>query len=94
VTFLVPVCVPCGHAVFPPRALCPKCGGREWTTTETAGAVEGLTLVDDVALVSVRTEAGPLVIARGSAGIKRGDRVGLEAEGAVPVAVPTDAPGA
>ncbi len=28
--FEVPVCASCERAAFPPRPLCPHCGGREW----------------------------------------------------------------
>ena len=59
--FTVTVCAACGEAVFPPRALCPPCGGREWRTVEAgAGTVEETTERDGVRIASVRTDVGPI----------------------------------
>ena len=71
----VPICVcrACGHAVFPPRLLCPRCGGSEWREEAAErGVVEEATKAvfrvrsEPVTrrLASVRTEVGPVVIAR------------------------------
>lgn len=39
--FEIPVCASCLHAVFPPRPLCPACGGRKWRSeTADSGVVE------------------------------------------------------
>lgn len=39
--FEVPVCAGCARAAFPPRPLCPQCGGREWEPrVAEAGVVE------------------------------------------------------
>jgi len=85
--FTVTVCAACGEAVFPPRALCPSCGGREWRTVEAgAGTVEETTERDGVRIASVRTDVGPIVVARATAGYAAGDVVRLESEGGVPVA--------
>jgi uncharacterized OB-fold protein len=71
----VPICVcsACGHAVFPPRLLCPKCAGSQWREEAVdRGVVEEATEAlfragsEPVTrrLASVRTDAGPIVIAR------------------------------
>ncbi|HEY4281356.1 MAG TPA: zinc ribbon domain-containing protein [Conexibacter sp.] len=31
--FTVPKCGICGHLAYPPRILCPECGGNAWTRT-------------------------------------------------------------
>jgi len=85
--FTVTVCAACGEAVFPPRALCPPCGGREWRTVEAgAGTVEETTERDGVRIASVRTDVGPIVVARATAAYAAGHAVRLESEGGVPVA--------
>jgi uncharacterized protein len=71
----VPICIcgACGHAVFPPRLLCPGCGASEWREeVAERGVVEEVTEAlfrvrsEPVTrrLASVRTEVGPVVIAR------------------------------
>jgi uncharacterized OB-fold protein len=87
VSFTLPVCSACGDAVFPPRALCPRCGGRAWTTEEAAtGIVEELTERDGTRIASVRTDRGPVVIARATSEVERGSVVELDGDGGVPVA--------
>jgi uncharacterized protein len=82
----VTVCAACGEAVFPPRALCPSCGGRDWRWVEAGdGTVEQTTERDGVAIASVRTDAGPIVLARASVSCATGNAVRLEADGGVPV---------
>ena len=81
----IPVCAN-GHAVFPARALCPHCGSREWTERETGGVVEELTEREGVRIASVRTDLGPIVIARVSGDVACGAAAALEADGGVPVA--------
>jgi len=75
---LVPVCEN-GHAVFPPRALCPRCGSRDWhdqpagpgtaeqVTTHRAGGQ----------IASVALDLGPVVVARAD-GVAPGARVRLD----------------
>jgi uncharacterized OB-fold protein len=86
VTFPLPLCAVCGRAAFPPRALCPSCGGREWTTGDgSPGTVEETTERDGVRVVSVRTSLGPVVIARAEAAVEPGEAVTLESDAGVPV---------
>ena len=84
-TFSVPVCSACGRAVFPPRVLCPACNSREWTAHETGGIVEEVTERDGTRIASVRTDLGPVVIARLEADAPVGSSVALDADGGVPV---------
>lgn len=87
-SFTLPVCSACGDAVFPPRALCPHCGGRDWATAEAAtGTVEEVTERDGTRIASVRTDLGPVVIARAPSGVERGAVVELDADVGMPVAV-------
>jgi uncharacterized OB-fold protein len=86
VSFTLPVCADCGRAVFPPRAICPHCGGRTWTRAQTAtGTVEELTERDGTRIASVRTDLGPVLVARADATVERGDVVALDADDGVPV---------
>lgn len=95
----VSVCSACGKAVFPPRLLCPRCGGDEWRSEDVgAGVVEEATLVErapggplatPVALGSIRLEGGLVVVARLEAGLEPGDSVRLEYRDGVPLAYPT-----
>jgi uncharacterized OB-fold protein len=85
---LVQVCDGCGHAVFPRRVLCPRCGSRNWhehpagpgtaeqVTTHRAGGH----------IASVATDLGPVIVARAGDGIVAGTRVTLEDDGGAPVA--------
>ena len=68
-SFAVPACAKCGHAVWPPRLACPVCGAAEWTevdasigtvleVTETPGASG-----ETVRLGTVGLDVGPPVIA-------------------------------
>lgn len=78
-----------GHAVFPPRALCPRCGSRDWhdvpagpgtaqqVTTHRAGGL----------LASVALDAGPVVVARADA-VAAGARVALEVDQGRIIALP------
>jgi uncharacterized OB-fold protein len=89
VTFLLPVCASCGHAVFPSRVLCPACGGTGWETREAAGGVaEQVTAWNGVGVAAVRTDLGPVVVARALAGVDAGGAVELAADGGVPIARP------
>jgi uncharacterized OB-fold protein len=76
VSLAVPVCEACGHAVFPPRALCPRCDSSSWETVHVDdGVVEELTERDGVTIASVRLDAGPVIVARGRPPLERGARV-------------------
>jgi uncharacterized protein len=82
-SFAVPACANCGHAVWPPRLACPICGAAEWSevdastgtvldVTETPGASGEL-----VRLGTVQLDAGPPVIAVVE-GAVAGEKVELE----------------
>ena len=69
--FAVPRCRGCGHAVYPARVLCPRCGAGDWdevpvhraerleSTVVTGGPGEAPAVI-----ATLRTDAGPLVLAR------------------------------
>jgi uncharacterized OB-fold protein len=86
---LVQVC-PDGHAVFPPRVLCPRCGSREWHEAPAGpGTVEGVTSHRaGGCIASVRLEIGPVVVARAAAGAAVGDGVRLANDAGAPAIVP------
>jgi uncharacterized OB-fold protein len=86
--FRVQVCDRCGHAVFPARTLCPRCGSREWHEEEAAGGVaqQVTTHRDGGRIASVASERGPIVIARAGEGVAAGSSVALELDGGAPVA--------
>jgi Rubredoxin-like zinc ribbon domain (DUF35_N) len=87
VTLRMDACATCGRVVFPPRALCPACGGAGWTPVESErGTVEQVTNRDGVEIVSVRSDLGPIVVARCDGGAESGCAVSLDREGAVPTA--------
>jgi uncharacterized OB-fold protein len=84
----VPVCSN-GHAVFPPRVLCPRCGSRDWHD-EQAGpgtAVQVTTHRAGGHVASVVLDAGPVVVARAD-GIAPGSRVELEDDQGRIIALP------
>jgi uncharacterized OB-fold protein len=89
-------CTTCGHVEFPRRLLCPRCGTAMFHEIDgSEGHVEETTVLrhragggeapGDQRLATVRTTAGPRVIARLDADAARGDRVVLfvEANGAI-----------
>ncbi len=96
----ISVCSACGHAVFPARLLCPRCGADEWRSENVgAGVVEEATLMErapggplamPVALGSVRLEGGVVVVARLEPTMKPGASVRLEYRDGVPVASPAE----
>jgi uncharacterized OB-fold protein len=98
----VPVwrCSACGHAVFPARLLCPRCGAADWESREVdEGVVDGATVVRrapggplpvPVPLGTVSLEGGVLVVARLEPGLEEGHSVRLEYRDGVPVARTTD----
>jgi uncharacterized OB-fold protein len=83
----VSVCRTCGGRLFPPRLLCPACGGASWSSEPAGpGTVEEVTTVRhavgadsdvSVSLASVRLDAGPVVVAGVDAHALPGDRVEL-----------------
>ena len=81
--FSVRVCTRCGHAVHPPRLLCPVCANDGWRDEQAPdGVAEELTTRGGdggVQLASVRTDRGPRVIARVAPGdvVRAGERVVL-----------------
>lgn len=77
--FFVFECTMCAHRMFPQRLLCPRCGRREFReTTSGPGILEEVTTSRTGAPIgSVRTDAGPVVLARLDGVIKPGMRVQL-----------------
>jgi uncharacterized protein len=82
---LIPVCRECGKPAFPPPRACPRCGAIDWEERPAGpGTVEQATTLRRVAgaavehpapLVSVRLEAGPVLIARAGVGAEVGSTV-------------------
>jgi uncharacterized OB-fold protein len=96
----VSICSACGHAVFPARFLCPRCGGSEWQRTHVdVGVVEEATLVrrapggplpSPIPVGSVRLRGGDVaVVARLEPEVEEGSSVRLDYLDGVPVAKPT-----
>jgi uncharacterized OB-fold protein len=73
-------CRSCGHVVFPPRPLCPRCGAWDWKLRMAErGVVEAVTRRGENQLASVRTDPGPTVTALAPGNdLEVGARVGLE----------------
>jgi uncharacterized OB-fold protein len=73
-------CRDCGHVVFPPRPLCPRCGAWDWKLRlAERGVVEAVTRPGENDLVSVRTDDGPTVTALATGqDLEVGARVRLE----------------
>ena len=88
----VSVCRTCGKAAFPPRVLCPACGGASWRREwAEEGVVEEMTAVGGaegapVRFATVRLDAGPVVVARVDDEPRQGGRVELVAVDGAPVA--------
>ena len=81
----VPVCAACGAAVFPPRAVCPNCGGLEWDANESDfGTVEEVTESGGVRIATVRADLGPILIALLERTAAIGDIVKLDLVGREP----------
>lgn len=86
-TLRMDACTTCGRVVFPARALCPSCAGAEWTSIDAErGTVEQVTERDGISIVSLRSELGPVVIARCSGTPRPGSVLLLDHEGSVPTA--------
>jgi uncharacterized protein len=77
-------CTSCDRTLFPRRLLCPGCGGAQFAEEEVdAGTLEEVTS-SGVRVGSVRTSAGPLVVARVENGAEEGDvAVGRADDGAI-----------
>lgn len=78
------VCVACSEAVFPPRLLCPGCGGSVFRRVEVErGTLLRSTQTRGVRIGEVGSELGPLVIARLEEALEDGAEVSLgEVDGA------------
>jgi uncharacterized OB-fold protein len=64
-SFSVPKCSACGHAIWPPRPVCPCCSGTTFSDRDASrGVIEETTSSEGRLLASIRTHAGPVVIAR------------------------------
>jgi uncharacterized OB-fold protein len=78
--FSVVRCARCGLAAWPAPALCRGCGSRDLRAEQAdMGVLEETTAADAVVLGTVRTDAGPTVVARVE-GASRGARVALRVE--------------
>jgi uncharacterized protein len=73
-SFQIPACANCGHAIWPPRLACPVCGAAEWSevdastgtvleVTDAPGASGETVRLGTVQLVLAATVDGPPVIA-------------------------------
>jgi len=81
-------CTQCGLKLFPARYFCPTCGGNEWTRcVAVTGTVMESTVVlhrageqgtQPLHLATVRTDQGPMVIARLDMPVPDGTCVRLE----------------
>jgi uncharacterized OB-fold protein len=78
-----------GHAVFPPRALCPRCASRDWYEAPAGpGTAEQVTTHRAGGeIASVALDLGPVVVARAD-GIAAGTRVVLEDDQGRIIALP------
>jgi uncharacterized protein len=90
-------CVSCGYLAYPPRILCPNCGGSEWKRRPAgSGVVTEVTVrrpvfdEEPTPLAAVRTEDGVRIVARVPEGTEVGDRVELVQEGTIAIALPGD----
>jgi uncharacterized OB-fold protein len=91
------VCRSCSLAVFPSRALCPRCGGAGWLRRAATSAIledvttlhhaRGRQLDSSIRLGTVRLDSGPAVVVRLEKKLSPGTRVVLETIGGAPQAV-------
>lgn len=65
-TAIIQRCLDCDTRLFPPRLLCPSCGGNQLgPSTVDSGTVEqSTTLADGTIVATVRPDGGPILIAR------------------------------
>jgi hypothetical protein len=76
--FTVAVCAGCGLAAWPRPAMCRRCGSLRFGSAEAPGGVlEEVAVAEPATLGTVRTDAGPVVVARVD-GCAPGERVALE----------------
>ena len=81
------VCGSCGRAAFPQRLLCPDCGARDWREERVeSGVLEAVADQGEGRIGAVRTQLGPLAIARVEGDAQAGAEVALDEDGDVPVA--------
>lgn len=88
-------CRQCDAVLFPARYLCPHCGTSDWEEqVAEGGTIEEITVVrhrvgaqrgEDVHLATVRSTAGPVVIARLDEAMRPGAKVRLELDAAMRV---------
>ncbi|TAL55969.1 zinc ribbon domain-containing protein [Pandoraea sp.] len=88
-------CRQCGTTLFPSRYLCPQCGADQWAEVPAGlGTIEQATVVrhrvgvpgaGDAHLASVRTSAGPMVVARLDQALPPGEVVTLTLDDAMRV---------
>jgi uncharacterized OB-fold protein len=93
-------CQLCGRMTFPPVLVC-RCGATAWVDAPLDdGAVEALTILrpdgapsasGPVALATVATADGPMVVARADPTLHVGDRVRLEVRAGAIWALPAPA---
>jgi hypothetical protein len=75
--FSVAGCARCGLAAWPRPAMCRRCGSLTFDEVPaTDGILEEATDAPHATLGTVRTSAGPVVVAR-ILGVRAGDRVAL-----------------
>ena len=89
-------CRVCAEVHFPAHLSCAKCGAMDFETISTQqGILEQITVLnrrvgatdaEPVCIGLVRTEAGPLLIARINGNLPINTRVTLNSDGATPVA--------
>ena len=94
-------CTTCGAAFFPPRLMCPRCGGRTWTPTLVHdGVVEELTTVrrsvgdeqrDHAVLATVRLPDAQRIVAALAEPLAAGASVRLHRCDSAVYAAPVDA---
>ena len=77
-------CATCEQATYPRRLACPVCGASTWTSeVAEGGVVEQVTIVRKAStlIASVRTDAGPMLVARVTVDVQAGARVVLQHRG-------------
>ena len=78
-------CEQCGQVVFPARTLCPRCADNRWREQPLVeGIAEQVTEHRGAPIASVRSDLGPIVLARSDA--QPGTRLRLWVEDGGPIA--------